>query len=348
MEDMLKKMREAYRAADVKLKEFTGRELESLKYYQSFGKPRPFRGPADWTGDFTPPERLEESFFFEPDRNIILGRHSRYEQIQAHSHAFLEILYIYQGHIRQIIDNQEVELNKGDVCIIGPGVRHCVGMATEADIIVNILVRKSTFDTAFFGLLVEDNILTSLFTRMLYHEQTRQFILFHTDDDYELRRIILEMVREYDAPEENQDHILKSWFMLFCGQLLRKYEHKAEVPNLISKRDEDITEILQYIQTNYQTATLSKMAKQFYFDEAYLSRMIKEYTGENFRTLLRNIRVNKAAALLKNPYTSMEDIAEAVGYREVSSFYRNFKAYYGITPAEYREQVIRKSKADDP
>ena len=49
------------------------------------------------------------------------------------------------------------------------------------------------------------------------------------------------------------------------------------------------------------------------------------------------LRMKEARELLsQSPAIKIKDIAERLGYRNVQSFIRYFKIYYGVTPVEFR------------
>lgn len=49
--------------------------------------------------------------------------------------------------------------------------------------------------------------------------------------------------------------------------------------------------------------------------------------------------MQKAKELLKTTTFKIYEIAEMVGYRNVESFNRVFKKYYGISPLQYRKTM---------
>ena len=52
--------------------------------------------------------------------------------------------------------------------------------------------------------------------------------------------------------------------------------------------------------------------------------------------LLRELRLRRAAQMLKSSQAPVKAVAQAVGYGSRSYFSRAFKAFYGIDPAAYR------------
>ena len=66
-------------------------------------------------------------------------------------------------------------------------------------------------------------------------------------------------------------------------------------------------------------------------------RLEKENT--NFNELLQNFRQRLAKKYLKENDFSCNEIAFLLGYKDTSQFYKSFKQWFGMAPAEYREQL---------
>ena len=75
-------------------------------------------------------------------------------------------------------------------------------------------------------------------------------------------------------------------------------------------QDERLTEILNYINTNYLTVTLDELEEQFHLSKPYLSKYIKEKSGKTFGELVKNVRMKKARTLLKGGNMTMWNILQ--------------------------------------
>ena len=96
--------------------------------------------------------------------------------------------------------------------------------------------------------------------------------------------------------------------------------------------------IIYYIHRNYKNdITLADIAKQFHYNENYLSDILKSQTGQSFTELLREIRVFHAASLLLTTDAPISKIGFDVGFSSNETFLRVFKAHYGCSPSEYRK-----------
>ena len=65
-------------------------------------------------------------------------------------------------------------------------------------------------------------------------------------------------------------------------------------------------------------------------------RWFKQMTGSSFTAYLNERRLAAAAEALKQTEDTILEIAERVGFENLSNFNRQFKAHYGETPREFR------------
>lgn len=90
--------------------------------------------------------------------------------------------------------------------------------------------------------------------------------------------------------------------------------------------------------------TRKSLADKLYTNESYLRETILERTGLTVNEYITGIRLTRARQLLLSAdrkYTAQE-IAQECGFGGVSTFYRLFKTYYGITPEQFRYSADEK------
>lgn len=88
-------------------------------------------------------------------------------------------------------------------------------------------------------------------------------------------------------------------------------------------------------------ATADEMAKQLNLSHRQLSRVLMAYYGLTFREKIRHARMDRAAWLLRTTELPVGKISEQVGYDSETSFFKAFKAHYGITPLAYKKEKTR-------
>ena len=65
---------------------------------------------------------------------------------------------------------------------------------------------------------------------------------------------------------------------------------------------------------------------------AYMSKIIKKITGENFTEIIRKLKMEEASDLLIQTDDPIEKISEQAGYNSSDHFARTFRKYYSISP----------------
>lgn len=75
-------------------------------------------------------------------------------------------------------------------------------------------------------------------------------------------------------------------------------------------------------------------------EKKYLTSLYKEQYGINLYDYLIQVRMEKAANLLKTTDLKSYEISEAIGYHNSQYFSASFKKFYGCTVKEYKKNLI--------
>lgn len=81
--------------------------------------------------------------------------------------------------------------------------------------------------------------------------------------------------------------------------------------------------------------TLSSISANVNLSSSYLCRIFKSEVGTSITNYLNNLRIRKAATLIKENTMSMKEISSMVGIDDQLYFSRLFKKCMGISPSEY-------------
>ena len=82
--------------------------------------------------------------------------------------------------------------------------------------------------------------------------------------------------------------------------------------------------------------SVETMAAEVAMSRSTLYKKLMAITGQGPAEFIRTIRIKRGRALLEASQMQITEIAYAVGFTTVKSFTMNFKAEYGMTPTEYR------------
>ena len=104
-----------------------------------------------------------------------------------------------------------------------------------------------------------------------------------------------------------------------------------------------IDAVEDYLSGHYtEDVKISAVAEKFFMSEAYLYRLFKQKYSCSPIEYKNALRVKKAKSLLFDPYCSIGEIADILGFENACYFTRIFKKHTGISPTEYRKQIKEK------
>ncbi len=291
----------------------------------------------------TVPLKYEDYFYgLTNEKSILAQKHNRYSPELVHSHTFFELLFVYEGKCQQKINHTTCNLQTGDICIIPPEIKHSV-LVNDDSIIINVLLYKDSLHSDFYQFLNWQNILSSFFLDHIYSRKANDYIIFHTGNDYEIRRAFLYILWESINREVHFSQMIASTLHLVFGLLIRNYDKSVEMPSFARKSDEQRHAIQQYIQAHYNDVSLDDIAAKFQYSPEYTSSLIKEATGMTFTEIVQKIRIEQAEDMLKNTNMSISDIAIQIGYSSPEYFNRLFKKVHNMTPSAYRKMHAKNT-----
>lgn len=292
--------------------------------------------PAD------PPTRMdsvltEADFFTDNGPDAVCFRHLRYCPAFLHRLECIKILYVRRGSATLCLDDEKHELNAGNFCILTPGIRHTVSACSDEDVIVNLLTRVSSFAGTFSALLMEQNCLSDFFWQLLYTPHSNRALLFFCPNDPRLDRWIEKMLEESARKENAGALLMKSYVMIFLGLVMRDHLRELHVGEAPADTVYPLPAILQAMRQDLKTITPEALCSRFHMGGDELKRYIVDESGYTYRYLLRDLRLRRAAELLRGTNWSTEQILEEIGYSNSSHFYRSFKERFGKTPRDFRQ-----------
>jgi DNA-binding response OmpR family regulator len=108
-------------------------------------------------------------------------------------------------------------------------------------------------------------------------------------------------------------------------------------PEILSADEKLLERLVKCINDNLDNPDLTSeyLASEVGLSRVHLYRKLKELTNQSATNYIRNIRLTKAAELLRQKKCSISEVAYLVGYRTPNHFSTAFKELYGVSPSEY-------------
>ena len=110
----------------------------------------------------------------------------------------------------------------------------------------------------------------------------------------------------------------------------------------LSKGDKSkyVLQAMNYIAEHYRDADISitTISRDLGFSEGHLSHVFKKETSYTIIGYLTQFRIHTAMNLLRDCRRKVYEVAEEVGYRDVTYFSSTFKKLTGMSPSEYQDR----------
>ena len=282
---------------------------------------------------------IEEENMFPEGKDIFCFLNMPFMVKSLHSHNFFEITYVLKGSCTFLFEGESATLSVGDLCIVSPRSGHSLPLEPDC-LALSVVVRKSTFDRLFANLLTQKDLVSLFFRNSLYETKRANYILLKTGNDPMTYFTIQQLTYESNLVDSYANDCSVSLLNLFLARALRAASAAITLYHYegYSERDFDFALVLQYIQQNYRTVTLSSLSRTFHFSETYLSKLIHKNLNQSFTEILRSLKMNHGMEYLMHTPMKVSEIADAVGYDSVDHFSRTFRKVYGLPPLEYKKR----------
>lgn len=225
----------------------------------------------------------------------------------------------------------------GGLCIIPPHIPYYVSTRPE-DIAISILSSGRNFQSNFSQLLNKENLLTVFFRKTLL-EDYKDCKFFILPPDKKTRGLIQNLFAEFLSEDSYSSTAFNNYLQALYINIIRSieptyhyYSAKERTPAKIL-----MPSILDYMSSNIRTLTLQELSDHFHYDCAYMSRLVKQLTGHSFKTIMAELKIQKARELLTLTNYSIDVIADLAGYSSAEYFSYAFKKELSQTPTQFRK-----------
>lgn len=124
----------------------------------------------------------------------------------------------------------------------------------------------------------------------------------------------------------------------------RRIDDDISDEEILSHDDQLVHQIMEVIENNLTNPQLSVsyLSQEVGISQPQLYRKIQAGTRHSPSDLIREVRLKKAALLLKGNVSNVSEVAYQTGFNNLSYFSKCFLEKYGSTPSDYRKTVTRK------
>jgi len=267
-------------------------------------------------------------------KSIAIRPHTRFVHFPKHTHDYTEMIYMCKGKTTHLINGNRVVVSEGEILILNPHAYQEILPADQGDIAVNFIILPRFFDRTLEMMGNEDSLLRHFIVDCIAgRENSQGYLHFQTKGILPIENLVENLIYYLCADPSDQREAAEFTMGLLLLQLIGRSD------KLIYETHEKsaVVKVLSYIEENYQSGSLTQVARQMHYDLFWLSREIKMKTGKTYTELLQEKRLSRAADLLSHTNLRVSDVAAAVGYSNMSYFHKIFEEKYQQTPNGFRK-----------
>lgn len=258
--------------------------------------------------------------------------------VAFHYHNFYELIYIMDGEFSSLIEDRAVRMRKGDFLLIDKNVMHKYH-PTEKKLDSSRRIILWISEQMLKELAQGETFLTDCFAGegpQLYH-----FPIYYEEilRGFLLKLAMSEILEGADAQNVGLRKVMdRGYLSLFFGYLnvlCRKNEYLSSTQEIV---DHPLVEqVTCYVDEHIgEDISVEDVAQAVHMSKYYFLRKFKEITGMTVHNFIVNKRIISACRMLGEG-RSITECWQQNGFSDYSSFLRNFRKIYGISPKEYRE-----------
>lgn len=277
---------------------------------------------------------LSRSSIYNGDYDCMFRTPQNEMKTELHYHDFYEIV-IYLGNAGIFkINGQEYLVKRGDIVLINMFDPH------------TLKYNKTTYYERF-SISIDPSLLLSFNTATsnlldIFSKSNQNYPIFHVQgkclDKY------LRILHQYteQKPAHGKDmyekallHQIASYLYSDCFDGIHNDDRKSRHVSLVAA-------LVKYINNNLSgDLSLETLAQQVNYSEYYICRIFKSITNYTLTNYIIEKRIAQATNYLATNI-SITQAAEMSGFNNYSYFYKTFKKYIGISPADYKESLKKK------
>ncbi len=281
----------------------------------------------------------EASVFREPDFPLSVQLHQPHsDSTGLHQHEFVELVVITGGLGCHVTDAETYPILAGDVFVVPLEQAHGY-QDNEGLSLYNILFQPQRLELPTADLRQLSGY-HALFSLEPYYRRKHRF-------QSRLRLPMAELARVTELLERMQADLAEhrpgyrflgvARLMELIGTLSRAY---AQTRMPASRSLLRIGEVITFLETHFtEPVSLADLADRAHMSERSLLRAFQEALGASPIDYLIRLRVNKAAALLRQGDVRVTEAAFEVGFSDGNYFSRQFKRIMGVPPRTFRQRA---------
>lgn len=257
---------------------------------------------------------------------------------KLHFHNYYEVGFCYAGEGEMILGEKELHFFPGCISLIPTKELHTT----------NTYGKKAGWEWMYFDIhevlkkiYPDDEILRD----NIGHEIDREGHLL--TPDMNIQKLTF-YVRGIFSELQNKEYMFRDMIahfqMMLVVEIIRHLQN-SDLPEKVTV-SLDIFPAIDYIKKNYSSTIYAiDLARCCGMSESYFRKVFEKYMNMKPMDYVNFVRIQRGCLLLRETDLTVSLVSDKVGYKNVSTFIRNFKRVIGCTPNRWRtDEECAKNK----
>ncbi len=274
----------------------------------------------------------ENKLHGQPDFPFVVYRGNLPEYITAyplHWHEEMELIYVVSGCGVITVQAERFFVRQGDMVLIPPQCVHSIDRLDDKSM-------------EYYNILFRLGMLDSEHTRPLYSHSYifSGYVPAGSALNETLTAPVRELVENRKKIHTRYDLMIHAHLYTIMYHILQAFPETEERKVLAYTRYDRLKVVLEYLREHFAEAiSVDQAASMCGFSASHFMKLFRELTGISFTQYVKQLRLEEAAKLLKTTGKRVGEVAEEVGFHNLSYFSRAFESAYHISPGAYRERT---------
>ncbi len=259
---------------------------------------------------------------------VLESHHSSKFVMEWRTHSFVKIVYVLSGRGTFFIDKKEHCFTAGDVIVVPPGARN--------RIVDDPLCASSLYVCCLARRVLRFDV--SLIAQLPCGVLTRGGAFAHRVES---------VVRRMVHTQQSTTRMRPIAMMTDALKLIQMIIEKSRETQRIAKGSTEYRRLVQqYIDSLpnrfFEETSIDAAADQLDIPRRTFTKLFAEIAGDTWLRYLRRLAIEHAQHRLRDTEIPITSIAFECGFNDLSTFYRQFNRYSGMSPGEYRAAAVLK------
>lgn len=253
--------------------------------------------------------------------NHLCYKNFNFSGIEPETHDVYELIFVKQGSLSYIIEDKIYTVKDNDMIFTKPGMLHRINFSdnTVYDRYDILFDEKIVFSEIFAKIPKDTNVFYVKKPKKI--EEIFQKMDFYCDNfkELELENVLTHLIDE-----------------IFYNILLSKEQNQKKLYD----SHPIVTKAVHFIENNLSNdLSVNAICDNLFITKSYLNKLFNRYLKVSPGKYVTTKRLVAAQKEIRNG-ESPTKVFSKFGFLEYSTFYRNYKDYFGYSPSEENDKVI--------